>query len=208
MNRQPSVFFTVFFLIVGCSAAPAADLQALILSLKEGGHVMVFRHGATDDTQKDVYPFKFDDMKAQRQLSEKGREVARQIGAAINELNIPLGEVYSSRLNRALETARLLSGKEVSGLDVLTDTSAGVASAMANPAATNARAGAAIRDLVNASPVPGTNTLLVTHKTNFADAFGKEAADVQEGEAFVYRSGGSGPAKFVGRVKSEDWTKR
>ena len=46
---------------------------------------------------------------------------------------------------------------------------------------------------------------MVTHKTNIADAFGKEASDVQEGEAFVYRSGGSAPAAFVARVKPAFW---
>ncbi len=38
--------------------------------LKQGGYVLVIRHVATDDSQKDVYPFVFDDMKKQRQLSE------------------------------------------------------------------------------------------------------------------------------------------
>ncbi len=69
-----------------CTAlqASAADLRELLSLLKAGGYVIVLRHGATDDSQKDIYPFKFDDMKAQRQLSEKGRETARQIGAALN----------------------------------------------------------------------------------------------------------------------------
>jgi hypothetical protein len=56
---------------------------------------------------------------------------------------------------------------------------------MAKPGGENAKAGRAGRDLVNALPGAGTNTLLVTHKTNIADAFGKEAGDVQELEAFV-----------------------
>ncbi len=47
-------------------------------------------------------------MSAQRQLSEKGRETARQIGEAFTALGIPVGVVYSSRLNRAVETARLI----------------------------------------------------------------------------------------------------
>ena len=77
----------------------AADMSALVSSLKGGGYVIVFRHGATDDSQKDVYPFKFDDMAAQRQLSEVGREMARQLGAALKKLGVPIGEIYTSRLN-------------------------------------------------------------------------------------------------------------
>ncbi len=173
--------------------------------LKQGGHVIIFRHAATDDSQKDVYPLNFDDMKAQRQLSEKGRETARQIGATIREFGIPVGEVYTSRLNRAIEMGKLLSGKEVAGVEALTD-SGGSASGMANPTGANAKAGLAVRGLVNAAPKTGTNTLLVTHKTNFADAFGKEAGGVQEAEAFVYKPNGSGSAEFVGRIKAAEWT--
>ncbi|OPZ00841.1 histidine phosphatase family protein [Bradyrhizobium sacchari] len=189
-----------------CSRAAAADTSELVAALKQGGYVLVFRHTATDDSQKDVYPFKFDDMSAQRQLSEKGRDMARQIGAAIQERAIPIGDVYTSRLNRAIETGRLITGKECKPVDALTDSSNASASGMANPTAANAKAAAAVRQLVDQLPAPGTNTVLVTHKTNIADAFGKEAGDVQEGEAFVYRANGAGPATFVARVKSADWT--
>jgi hypothetical protein len=60
---------------------------------------------------------------------------------------------------------------------------------MANPSGANAKAGRALQQLVDASPMAGTNTLLVTHKTNITDAFGKEAADVQEGAAFFLQVG-------------------
>jgi phosphohistidine phosphatase SixA len=192
-------------LLHGCSQASAEDSRELVSTLKQGGHVIVFRHGATDDSQKDIYPFEFDDMKAQRQLSEKGRDMARQIGTAIKKLGIPIGEIYTSRLNRAIETGKLLSDKDVKPVDALTDSGAGSASAMANPGGGNAKAGLALRELVNAAPKAGTNTLMVTHKTNIADAFGKEAGDVQEGEAFVYRSSGSAAAAFVTRVKPAFW---
>jgi len=204
--KTRSIVCGALLFLLGYFPASAADLQGLLPTLKEGGHVIVFRHGATDDSQKDIYPFNFDDMKTQRQLSEKGRETARQIGTAIKKLGIPIGEVYTSKLNRAIETGKLLSGKEAVGVDALTDSGAGNASAMANPTGANAKAGFAVRELVNAAPKAGTNTLLVTHKTNFADAFGKEASDVQEAEAFVYKSNGSGPAVFVGRVKAAEWT--
>src|SRR5258707_11222650 len=117
-------------------------------------------------------------MKAERQLREKGRDMARQIGTAIIIHGRPITEIYTSRLNRAIETGKLLSDKEVKPVDALTDSGAGSASAMANPAGGNAKAGLAMRELVNAAPMAGTNTLMVTHKTNIADAFAKEASDV------------------------------
>lgn len=192
-------------LLAGSTSAVAADSSELIASLKQGGYVLVFRHTATDESQKDVYPFKFDDMSAQRQLSEKGRDMARQIGAAIGELAIPVGDVYTSRLNRGVEAGKLLSGREVKPVEALTDSSNASASGMANPTGANAKAGLAVRQLVDASPKAGTNTFLVTHKTNIADAFGKDAGDVGEGEAFVYRASTTGAATFAGRIKPADW---
>jgi phosphohistidine phosphatase SixA len=196
---------TVFLLLLGCSQLSAEQSRELVSALKQGGYIVVFRHGATDDSQKDIYPINFDDMKAQRQLSEKGRDMARQIGTAIKKLGIPIGKVYTSRLNRAIETGKLLSDKKVRPVDALTDSGAGIASAMANPTGGNAKAGLALRELVDTAPKAGTNTLIVTHKTNIADAFGKEASDVQEGEAFIYRSSGSAPSTFVTRVKAAFW---
>jgi phosphohistidine phosphatase SixA len=205
MMKTLQIICAVLLLLLGCSEVSAEDPPELVSGLKQGGYVVVFRHVATDDSQKDIYPFDFDDMKAQRQLSEKGREMARQIGAAVKKLGIPVGQVYTSRLNRAIETGKLLSGKDARPVDGLTDSGAGSASAMANPAGGNAKAGLALRELVNAAPKVHTNTFIVTHKTNIADAFGKEAGDVQEGEAFIYRSNGSTPSVFVTRVKPAFW---
>ena len=205
MMKTLQIICSVLLLLLGCSEVSAEDPPELVSGLKQGGYVVVFRHVATDDSQKDIYPFDFDDMKAQRQLSEKGREMARQIGAAVKKLGIPVGQVYTSRLNRAIETGKLLSGKDARPVDGLTDSGAGSASAMANPAGGNAKAGLALRELVNAAPKVHTNTFIVTHKTNIADAFGKEAGDVQEGEAFIYRSDGSAASVFVTRVKAAFW---
>ena len=205
MMKTLQIVGAIFLLLLGCSRLSAEDSRELVSALKQGGYVIVFRHGATDESQKDIYPFNFDDMKAQRQLSEKGRDMARQIGTAIKKLGIPIGEIYTSRLNRAIETGKLLSGKDVKPVDALTDSGAGSAAAMAAPGGGNAKAGLAMRELVNATPQAGTNTFLVTHKTNIADAFGKEAGDVQEGEAFIYRSTGPAASTFVTRVKAQFW---
>ncbi len=183
----------------------AAELDDLVSSLRGGGYVIVFRHGATDDSQKDVFPFNFDDMSAQRQLNEKGRNTARDIGAALKKLAVPIGDVYTSRLHRAVETGRLIGGKEVSPTDALTDSSSGSASGMANPDGKNVKAGRAVRELVDAAPMQGMNNLAVTHKTNITDAFGKDFADIREGEALIFKTSASGPASFVTRVQAGQW---
>jgi phosphohistidine phosphatase SixA len=181
----------------------ANDAASVIKELKQGGYAIVFRHTATDDSQKDLTPFRFDDMTAQRQLSDKGREAAKAIGAQLKQLGIPLGDTYTSRLNRAVETGKLLSGKEVTPKDELTDSGGGSASGMANPDGSNAKAGQAVRNILKASPA--ANTLYITHKTNITDAFGKQYADVGEGEALIVRMESSGPT-VAGRIKASEWT--
>jgi phosphohistidine phosphatase SixA len=194
-----------FLAIVLVTSASAAEVDSAVAALKQGHLVIVFRHMATDDSQADVYPFRFDDMKAQRQLSDAGREAARKLGAALKALGIPMGEIYTSKLNRAVETGKLLSGKDVQTREELTDSGAGNTSAMANPAAKNAKIRSAIHILVNA-PIPdSTNNILVTHKTNISDAFGNQFSDVKEGEALIFRPVNSGEPTLLARVLPQQW---
>lgn len=209
MNKLASIIVCLLAMLAASTPVDAADLDALVAALKDGGYVLVFRHGATDDSQKDVHPFKFDDMTAQRQLNDAGRSMARELGQAFKKLGVPIGKVYTSQLNRAVETGRLIGGKDVFPIEALTDSSAGSSSAMANPEGKNARIGRAMRDLVNTPPKAGLNNLIVTHKTNVTDAFGKEFSDIREGEALVYKTGASVPAAaFVARVQAAEWIAR
>jgi broad specificity phosphatase PhoE len=208
VNKLASIIVCLLVMLALSASADAADLDALLAALKGGGYVLVFRHGATDDSQKDVYPFKFDDMTAQRQLNDTGRGTARELGQALKKLGVPIGEIYTSQLNRAVETGRLIGGKDVSPIEALTDSSAGSSSAMANPEGKSAKIGRAVRELVNTPPKAGLNNLAVTHKTNVTDAFGKEFSDIREGEALVYKSSASGPAAFVARVQASEWIAR
>jgi broad specificity phosphatase PhoE len=94
----------------------AQDARAIAAALKQGGHVMVFRHGATNRDMADTDPLNVDDpnnVTKQRQLSERGRQVAHDINGAFKTLQIPIGAVYTSKFYRAVETGRLISGKEV-----------------------------------------------------------------------------------------------
>jgi len=56
------------------------------------------------------------------------------------------------------------------------------------------------------APDPGTNTVIVTHKPNILDAFGKDWFEVKEGEASVFRPDGKAGFQLVGRVLSQQWT--
>ncbi|MGE5778046.1 MAG: histidine phosphatase family protein, partial [Hyphomicrobiales bacterium] len=81
------------------------DTQQLVQSLRAGGYNIVVRHGATFSNQADTDPFNFDDIAKQRNLNDKGNELAKVFGDAIRQVGLPVGEVYTSKFNRAYETA-------------------------------------------------------------------------------------------------------
>ena len=71
----------------------------------------------------------------------------------------------------------------------------------------NDRRTEALRKLAATPPLPGTNTLIVTHKPNILDAFGKDWFEVKEGEASVFKPDGAGKAVLLARVQLVDWIK-
>src|SRR6266446_8596431 len=83
------------------------DTRQLVQSLRAGGYNIVVRHGATFSNQADIDPFNFDNIAKQRNLNDKGKELAKAFGDAIRRLGLPIGEVYTSKFNRAYETAVL-----------------------------------------------------------------------------------------------------
>jgi broad specificity phosphatase PhoE len=189
------------FSILTCAYAQTADVKALAAGMKQGGYIIVFRHGATNRDQADTDPLNHDNVAMQRLLSESGKEVARQVGDSFKTLGIALGNVYTSKFNRAVETGRLISGREVtSTLDI---TEGGL---VVSPIENDRRA-EALRKMATTMPEAGKNTLIVTHKPNIIDAFGKDWFDVKEGEASVFRPDGSGKAALVARVQPADWVK-
>ena len=204
---QPTAIFFVLASVATLVHAESENLNTLLPALKHGGYVLVVRHGATDPSQNDVYPLT-SDMTKQRQLSEPGRAVAKQMGTAFNKLGIPIGHVYTSQLNRAVETGKLIAGKDVTANQDLNDSSMGSTSAMAGASGGGSQKhGEALRKMATTAPASGTNTIIVTHKTNVQDAFGLEVADIKEGEALVFKPDASGNPRRVARVQASDWGK-
>jgi broad specificity phosphatase PhoE len=189
-----------FYALASVSAyAQTVDVKALAEATRQGGYVIVFRHGATNRDQADTDPLNHDNVSKQRQLSDGGKQVARQVGEAFKTLRIPIGKVYTSKFNRAVETGRLIAASEVtSTLDI---TEGGL---VATPIE-NDRRTEALRKMVATLPETGKNTLVVTHKPNIIDAFGKDWFEVKEGEASVFRPDGSGKTALIARVQAIDW---
>jgi broad specificity phosphatase PhoE len=187
-------------LVVGSAwGQPSPSVGDILEMLRAGGYVIVFRHGATHPDQADTDPLNHDNVAKQRQLNDKGRADAKEVGAVFRAAGVPIGKSYSSRFYRAVETARLIGGKEPQAtLDV---TEGGQ---VVSPNENNRRT-QALRALVAMPPDPGTNTLIVTHKPNVLDAFGKDWFEVKEGEASIFKPEGSGKYAVVTRVQMAQW---
>jgi len=181
------------------AAVPSAQSQnEWIAALRQGGYVIVFRHGATHQDQADTDPLNLKNVAQQRQLDEQGRALARAIGDALRKLRIPVAQVHTSMFNRAVETGSLMGfGTLTASVDL---TEGGL---VVTPIENNRRA-QALRVLVATPPPAGSNVVIVTHKPNILDAFGKDWFDVREAEASVFKPE-AGAYKLVVRVRAEEW---
>jgi len=122
------------------------------------------------------------------------------MGEAVRKLKIPVAQVQTSMFQRAVETAMLMGfGNVTASVDI---TEGGL---VVTPIENNRRA-QALRALAATTPPAGNNVVIVTHKPNIMDAFGKDWFDVREGEASVFKPEAGG-YKLVARVRAEEWSK-
>ena len=178
----------------GRSALPATPMsgQQLLSELRKGGYVVYFRHTSTDFSRDDSRSKSDEDCDNQRPLADKGREEARQIGAVIRELKIPIEKVLASPRCRTMEAAMLAFGRA--------------------ERANEARGGPATPDSADryldlrrlfSTPVkPGANLVISSHGNPFYATAG--APYPAEGEAAVIRPLGK-DFEIVARVKHDAW---
>ena len=178
----------------GRSALPAAPMsgQQLLPVLRKGGYVIYFRHTATDFSRDDSRSRSDEDCDNQRPLTDKGREEARQIGAAFRELKIPIEKVLASPRCRTMETAMLAFGRaekvnEVRGGPATPD---------------NPDRYSGLRRLLSTPVKPGANLVISSHGNPFYAAAG--APYLAEGEAAVVRPLGK-DFEVVARVRHDAW---
>ena len=176
----------------------AGDNTNLVQELRAGGFVIVARHGATFADQADTDPFNFDNIAAQRNLNDKGKALAKAFGDALLRTRVPVGKVFTSKYNRAYETAVIAGFKDIEKTTDLTE-----GGLVVSPNENNRRSDA-FRKLLATAPAPGTDTILITHKPNIIDALGKDWFDVKEGEASLFRPE-NGTYKLIARVEMEEW---
>lgn len=166
-------------------AADAKATEAGWALLREGEHVVLLRHamapGAADPANFDI-----EKCSTQRNLSERGRQQARKIGALFAARAASTGQVFTSPYCRTRETASLAFGSaEV--LDAL------------NPPSSDEEVRKeqlkAIEDTVRDYSGSG-NLVLVTHLETIQALTGQSA---REGEAVIVAPGENG-LRILGRI--------
>ena len=194
-----AVSFGLFAMLgIAVPGPAAADDKDIAQVLRAGGLVIVVRHGATFPDQADTDPLNFENIAAQRNLNDKGKALAKAFGNALRQVGIPVGKVYTSKYNRAYETAVIAGFKDIEKTTDLTE-----GGLVVSPNENNRRI-EAFHKMLGTSPQTGTNTILITHKPNIVDALGKDWFDVKEGEASLFRPE-NGSYKLFARVQMDEW---
>jgi hypothetical protein len=124
-------------------------------ALRDGGYVIIFRHGATYQDQADTDPLNPKNVLKQRQLNDEGRALAKTIGESLHKLRIPVGQVHTSLFQRAIDTGALMGFGDVK---VSADYTEG--GLVVTPIENNRRT-AALRKMAGTMPPAGTNVIVV-----------------------------------------------
>lgn len=207
-NRTPSLaalqrrflcLLALLSALITAHAQPALAAKDLVMTLRTGGYVILMRHASSPRAPPDPAHADADNVQHERQLDGVGRASARAMGEALRRLHIPVGQVLSSPTYRALETVRLA---QLGPPKIHSELGDAGQSMQADP--TGERA-AWLRAQVAARPSAGTNTIIVTHFPNASEAFGDDAAGLDDGEALVFRPDDRGRVALVGRIKITDW---
>ncbi|MEM6388077.1 MAG: histidine phosphatase family protein [Pseudomonadota bacterium] len=179
------------FLKVGLSAlaAPAFAQTGLRDDLRQGGHVIYFRHGVTTWSGIDSIEWP---RERQRLLSDLGIRQSEQIGAAFRSEGFPVGEVLASPFARCRDMAEIAFGRVEERMELL-----GLLSD------SDGRAGriAYLRDRMTTPPIDGTNRIIVSHRSNISEVAG---ASLAEGEAVITRPNGAG-FEILAQWMPSDW---
>lgn len=166
--------------------------------LRRGGFNIYFRHSLTVRAgQPD------DDLTScarQRNLTDAGRAVAGDIGAAIRGHGIPIGRVLSSPYCRCVDTARLAFGAatvvewlETNGDDATVE---------------EQRRLRVLAAALTARPAGAANDVFVAHGNNLAGLarrHGWPALPIEEAEAVVFEPAGGASPRVAMRLKAAEW---
>jgi len=174
---------------------PLLEGRELIEALREGGLVVLMRHMSTDSFVPEEGGHDNLNCGSQRNLDERGKQEAKEVGAAFKSLRIPIGTVWTSPYCRCVDTGKLAFGKGTPSEDLA------VFDELSGP--DKEERGKLIRRLLNTAPTDGSNTIMITHTGTLLYTFGLQTRP--EGIAHIFRPAEFGNAVYLGRVTPEQW---
>ena len=193
LGRLWLLAWTVALALAGRAGAQS-EAEILIAAMQDGGKVVYLRHAATN--QHEIDTGRLGDRAGQRNLSAAGIQQARDLGPAFRTLRIPLDDILASPVFRARDTAELAFGADriTVTLDLVADEYAGP---QLRPMID------AIARLLRTPPKPGTNRLLIGHRTPLEMVTGSRFSDsvLPEGAMAVFAPGAA--PRLLGTVSAE-----
>ncbi len=166
----------------------------LIKALQGGGHIIYMRHGPTDQTQKDAIVGALESCNLQRNLSEAGRKLVKEIGLKMTALKIPIGGVSSSPFCRCKHTAQLAFG-EFNVVDELKFS-------LTKDLAESKQLGDTLHYMFEKSPINDNNQVFVGHTSNLRDGLG--VWPKPEAVVVVFQKQAS-QIIYKGMIKPDEW---
>ncbi|AZO67872.1 MAG: histidine phosphatase family protein [Mesorhizobium sp.] len=177
-------FVLALLLLVVPAAVHATEAGWALL--RDGGHVVLLRHAMVTGTT-DPASFDIEKCATQVNLSVRGKQQARKIGALFAARAAPIERMLSSRFCRSLDTARIAFRAEpepFAPLDLL----------KTDPSEKAAQLEAVMTEIRNYSG--SDNVVMVTHLENIMALTG---ISPREGEAVIVEPQGEG-LRVLGRV--------
>jgi phosphohistidine phosphatase SixA len=171
--------------------APSASAdEALWAMLKSGGQVVLIRHALTTPGVGDPPGMKITECGTQRNLSDAGREHARQLGEAFRQRGIAVGRLLSSPWCRSIDTAKLAFARTPELTPALGN--------LFGRSEESARQLAGLRPLAGQIPANG-NTVMVSHGSTILALTG---ISPDTAEMVVLTPQGDGRFKVAGRMSA------
>lgn len=153
------------------------------------GKVVLLRHAIAPGTG-DPSGFRLGDCSTQRNLSEAGREQARQAGQEFRRRQIPVKQIHSSQWCRCLETARLLNLGEAKTTPALNSFFSDRRTADTQTEQT--------RQIIAAHRQQEGVVIMVTHQVNITALTGIVA---QSGAAVIVQANDKGKIEVIGELE-------
>ena len=159
-----------------------------------GGMVIACRHAITDSEGENEMTLRYDDPSQQRRLSAEGERQARALGEAFRALEIPVGEIIASPMDRARRTAELMFGR--AQLDSAWHTRGDNYEGFKRERRL---------DLLSGQPEDGLNRVVVSHIGTMYSVLPSIRGQLDEGDCVVVRPRGERSYDVLGVVPWRAW---